>query len=233
MKTYVYFVLDESGSMNGKQADVVGGFNAYVAELHKDTETEYAITLCKFDDVRRFPIVNKELDDVPELKIGFVQADELTYVPRANTALYDAIGSTLKSAEVSDDDKGILFVYTDGFENASREYTAEAVKTEIARLTKQGNWTFVFMGADLDRWEAERAAATMGLPTTQVAHTSKGQTLASFRAASSTTAGWAAGSYDASIAGTVTQTNYNAIVCGVPGCSDPDPKHVHGTNAIP
>jgi hypothetical protein len=46
---------------------------------------------------------------------------------------------------------------TDGEENSSREWTHDAVKALIDDKEKDGNWTFVFLGAAPDAWDQGRA----------------------------------------------------------------------------
>lgn len=76
------------------------------------------------------------------------------------TALLDAIGRTLHKIESAQEhtaeefraDKVMVVIITDGYENASREYSAEAVRQMIGRLREKG-WEFVFLGANIDAVE--------------------------------------------------------------------------------
>jgi hypothetical protein len=43
----------------------------------------------------------------------------------------------------------VVVILTDGFENSSRNYTLEDIRTIITRLEATGNWTFSFIGATL------------------------------------------------------------------------------------
>src|SRR5262249_55486814 len=80
--------------------------------------------------------------------------------PDGWTALYDAIGSTVggpegkaKGGRLPPRDKMLTVIMTDGHENASRERTQHALKELIARKEKEGNSTFVFLGATPDAWD--------------------------------------------------------------------------------
>ena len=42
---------------------------------------------------------------------------------------------------------------TDGYENASREWTPPAIKSVVQQQTKTYNWEFLYMGADQDAIE--------------------------------------------------------------------------------
>ena len=74
------------------------------------------------------------------------------YHVRGNTALLDAIGATVSSIVDVPDDRFIVITFTDGHENASREWTRDAVARLIRERKALGNWTFGFFGADIDAW---------------------------------------------------------------------------------
>lgn len=141
--TLVSFLLDRTGSMGSIANDVIGGFNAFIEGQAKEPgECKFVFTL--FDsqsvDVEEFESVK----DVPALTAE-------TYVPRAMTNLLDAIGETIVHIQdMKKLPKRVLFViYTDGYENASREYSRQAIKTLVEKKTEQG-WDFIFLGADMD-----------------------------------------------------------------------------------
>lgn len=80
-----------------------------------------------------------------------------TIKPDGRTALYDAIitnidfvENELLKAQSAIDTTIVFVVLTDGHENASKLYDAQQVRETIMKLQKQGNWEFVFFGADLD-----------------------------------------------------------------------------------
>jgi hypothetical protein len=47
-----------------------------------------------------------------------------------------------------------IVIFTDGHENASNEYKFEQVANKINELKGSGNWSFVFVGADIDAWQS-------------------------------------------------------------------------------
>lgn len=124
--------------------DTIGGFNTYINTLKADNNASYQFSLTLFDTTLEKRYVAVPLKDVPELTTS-------TYVPGGMTALYDAIGQTVTAVEQSGKqyNKVLTVILTDGHENSSREYRLEGVKTLITRKEKEGNWTFVFLGADL------------------------------------------------------------------------------------
>lgn len=67
------------------------------------------------------------------------------------TALYDAIGTSVTDLEKSKgkEDKVLVTIITDGYENDSIEWDGASVKKLIDRLCKKG-WVFTYIGANQD-----------------------------------------------------------------------------------
>ena len=87
------------------------------------------------------------------------QVPPLTLEPRGTTALLDAIGRFI--TEIGSGlaattggriapAKSAVVVLTDGHENASREWTKDAVKQLISQQEDKYGWDFVFLGANID-----------------------------------------------------------------------------------
>lgn len=70
---------------------------------------------------------------------------------RGMTALYDAIGTSVTDLEKSKgkEDKVLVTIITDGYENDSLEWDGASVKKLIDRLCKKG-WVFTYIGANQD-----------------------------------------------------------------------------------
>ena len=75
------------------------------------------------------------------------------YEPCCMTPLYDAIGNvcTRLHTTVKDDESASVAVtiVTDGYENASREFSGKAIKALIEAYKQEG-WMFAYIGADHD-----------------------------------------------------------------------------------
>jgi hypothetical protein len=142
-RVLVNVILDKSGSMNSKVQDVVGGFNLYISELAKEPAVEYGFTLTLFDTA-----VAMKYNSVPLAQVG--KLDESSYRPSGNTALLDAIGNTVQTVNSARFDKIITVIMTDGEENSSREWTLQGIRELVRSKESVGNWTFVFLGANLD-----------------------------------------------------------------------------------
>jgi hypothetical protein len=140
--------------MSIKVQDVIGGFNFYLDELAKEQAVDYGFSLTLFDTV-----VEMKYKGVPLASIA--KLDGSSYRPSGNTALFDAVGNTVQTVSTEGFDKIITVIMTDGEENSSREWSLHAVRELIKSKEAAGNWTFVFMGANLDAFEQ---GTTLGVP---------------------------------------------------------------------
>lgn len=162
MKTKIYnvVIIDESGSMTPLTDNVIKGYNDLLGEIkktqmkNKDVQ-EHLITLVLFDDPDNIKIVSDKAD--------LLMASELsreTYRPRGCTALFDAIGSTLTPLELvvdaDEDGIGMVTIITDGYENASVNFSGADIFKLIGRLREKG-WDFNFMGASADFLETAKS----------------------------------------------------------------------------
>jgi uncharacterized protein YegL len=158
--TLVAFLLDRTGSMHVCKAETIKGFNHYIKELRAKDDGTMRFTLTQFDSAG-IDIVH---DAVP-LKAVKELTDE-TYVPRAWTPLYDAIGKTIRATETKATGKyKVLFVtLTDGQENASTEWNSDSIKVLIKSKEDQAHWTFAYIGMGITGWAATTvmAAGTVG-----------------------------------------------------------------------
>lgn len=150
-KIFVSFILDETGSMYSVKGETISGFNEYVETLRGGNDAERVrFTLTQFN-AHKVTVVydGVNLDKVAEL------TDE-TYQPVALTPLYDAIGRTIRALEkrLAGKKRNVLVVIqTDGYENASKEFTQKGIFNLISDK-KAAGWTFAFLGADQDAWQA-------------------------------------------------------------------------------
>jgi uncharacterized protein YegL len=153
-RVLVNVILDKSGSMGTKVRDVIGGFNLYLDELAKERTVEYGLTLTLFDTVAAMRYKCAPLADVAKL-------DQSSYRPEGSTALFDAIGNTVQTVSTDGFNKVITVIMTDGEENSSREWSLAGIRDLIRAKENEGNWTFVFLGANMD---AFAQGEKMGIP---------------------------------------------------------------------
>lgn len=142
--THIIFILDRSGSMSGKEADVIGGVNSFIAQ-QREGEGGTGVSLVRFDNVVELVWNDLDVHRAPEL----TSAD---YWPRGGTALLDAMGMTVSAVRANPAHTYLVITHTDGMENSSREWTMEKVKALIAAREAEGNWTFTFFGEGIDAW---------------------------------------------------------------------------------
>ncbi len=148
--TELVFILDRSGSMAGLESDTIGGFNAML-EKQKAVDGKCRITTVLFDN--RYTLLHDRID----IRAVGPMTDKEYFVGGA-TALLDAIGRTIdKLASVQRNtaadyraDKVMFIIITDGYENASRAYTADKIKAMIEHEKEQNGWEFIFLGANID-----------------------------------------------------------------------------------
>lgn len=144
------FILDESGSMGPVRSDTIGGFNSTIAE-HQGTEENIITSVILFSDEHRKLFDRVAIDEIPVIT-------EADYKPHGCTALCDAVGDTIsdimsRQNAMPEDvrpEKTMVFITTDGLENASKTFTAEAVRKLIRNAQENSGWKFVFYGADFD-----------------------------------------------------------------------------------
>jgi hypothetical protein len=158
--TNIYFVIDRSGSMQPMAAEAIGGFNTFVAEQQK-LPGKANLTLVQFDNA--YEIVHDAID----VKTVPVLTAEV-YYPRGMTALYDAVGRTITKgiATSKEGEKNILVILTDGFENASQEYTHASLTVLMKKAQEELGWEVIFLGANMD---AKHVAGGLGINLKNVA----------------------------------------------------------------
>jgi uncharacterized protein YegL len=150
MKTMIRLILDRSGSMAGRETEVVGGVNSFIDEQRKLPDPA-TIGVWQFDTVATNmlrPVV--QLGSIEHLRIG-------EYVARGGTPLLDAIGQVLTGMDeewkLERPDRAIVVIVTDGQENSSTRFTKMKVKEMIEARQNSGQWAFIYLGADVDAFD--------------------------------------------------------------------------------
>jgi hypothetical protein len=154
-KVLVNFIQDRSGSMQSVWSETLSGFKSFVEDLKangKKDGVEYLFSLTTFDTQVETPIVAKPIESVA--------TDALAdYGPRGCTALYDAVGATIKNTEDTSHgaEKIICVIVTDGQENSSREWSKDKLHQSIEGKLNLGNWTFTYLGTQPETWDDAQA----------------------------------------------------------------------------
>lgn len=146
-------ILDMSGSMAAHAPNLIRAYNEeYLNALESSMAADdILVSTLVFSNQVRTLHGYLPLEDVPRLT-------RKTYDPDYSTALYDAIASgmtnmilyaqQLRATGVSV--RGILMVYTDGEDNASRQ-RAQDIKKAAADLLKQEVYTLALVGFGLKK----------------------------------------------------------------------------------
>ena len=158
-KAELIFILDRSGSMHGREADTIGGFNRVMDE-NREMPGEALITTLLFDDQLKWLH-----DAVPVAQVAPLTSAD--YRVGGCTALLDAIGTAITRVDgvrrrVPEEFRAgrvQFIIITDGMENASHEYTLPQIREMIEAHRKEG-WDFLFLGANID---AISTAESMGI----------------------------------------------------------------------
>ena len=165
-KTYYQLILDRSGSMGSCAEEAVSGFNEQVQHIkalqEKYPEQEFLVSLTTFNHGMSMDIDRQRAAEIKELYVSYrglnaSNKDAIAYVPDGMTALFDAVGHSVSHLEKKigkeierDEATAVVVIITDGWENASMEYTYKDVQRLIGRLEKTDDWTFSYLGATPD-----------------------------------------------------------------------------------
>lgn len=199
-RTNIAIVLDSSGSMSSMRTAAIELFNSQRNVILKNAKKggDTKVSLVVFgEDIKQnisnvnignnFTFTNTWLlsgggvrvvhenlcaDCIPELT-------EQNYHPQSSTPMRDGIGTAINLLQKEDDcgkDTAFLvIIITDGYENSSREWTAEALSKKIVDLQNTGRWTFAVYGcSDLDLSELKSTSGLDSVWTNNVGTYTRG-----------------------------------------------------------
>jgi len=163
-------ILDGSGSMSSVADEVVRGWNKFIND-QREQAGECDVSLYAFSTEIKKVLFRRDLSRVQDLRRG-------EYYMGNSTALYDAIGTAVtqldKSLSYDTDDnkpeKIIVYIQTDGEENASGRFSLLQLKRMIAEYEARGNWEFLFIGMGID---AKREGAKFGIRADNILEVSR------------------------------------------------------------
>jgi uncharacterized protein YegL len=161
--TKIVFLIDRSGSMNSIAKDMDGGLESFIKSQKQQNIGQCDISLYEFDDKYNVVYENVDINNVPNYNIS----------PRGTTAMHDAVGKTINSVgetlskmkEEDRPDRVLFVIITDGYENASKEFSGSQIQDLIKQQTEVYNWTFTYLGANQD---AFKAGGTIGVDKSKI-----------------------------------------------------------------
>lgn len=169
-KLAVAISVDMSGSMSGIRDDTIEAVNDYIAGLAKqEGETLLTLTVWDTEGIENICVATP-IEDAPRLN-----ADN--YTPRSGTPLFDAIAKAandtdqrMKENGTDDEWKALVTVFSDGYENSSKEFPKDpqtGSNADLVALVKRyedtGKWTFIYLGAGhANLADAQKYAQGMG-----------------------------------------------------------------------
>jgi len=148
----INFVLDRSGSMSHLTDATIEGFNGFCDE-QRNQPGRTLLSLTLFDTAFDVRYVAQDLSEMPAM----ARSGPNAYGTNGGTALYDAVGTTVRGTEAwldkHPDFKGrvVCVILTDGEENSSHEWNLDALNRLISEKRAVG-WDFVFLGAGQAAW---------------------------------------------------------------------------------
>jgi len=140
-RCWANIAIDRSGSMKGKEDDVVGGYNNILEEQKVNQDDRW--TVFTFDN-KIEKIIDCSIQDVPNLTKEQI-------APRGSTALFDAIGAAYMNINNTEETYDIitLHIITDGVENSSKNFrTGVSLDALKESISKRHNLKVFFIGAD-------------------------------------------------------------------------------------
>jgi hypothetical protein len=176
--THIAALIDASGSMQKVQQDTLGGFANFLAEQRK-VPGECSITLATFND--HYHLV---YSDVPLAHVADLTAE--TYKCVGWTSLNDSLAKLILEVghklaakpEHERPSKVIIVILTDGQENASKEYVGaaglKALADMVSHQTTKYQWSFCFLGANLDSFSVAQSYGFNATSTINYASNSVG-----------------------------------------------------------
>lgn len=156
-KTLIAALLDRSGSMSSSKQATEDGWRDLITEQGGEPGS-CEVTLAQFDTEYEVLYPRTDIAAVPEFVVE----------PRGRTALLDATGRFITEigeqlAALPEEQRPgtvICLIMTDGFENASRQWSWDGIKALITQQRDVYGWEFIFLGANID---AVEVGARMGV----------------------------------------------------------------------
>lgn len=155
--TFYHIILDQSGSMSDCVNQTLKGLadqrKEILAIANEFPDQEIRVGLTVFDHNVELKYSNLSVTELARM-------NSFHYQPNGQTALLDAIGMSVAATQllmVNEGDSAVIIILTDGYENASKEYSHKQIKELIQAKEETGKWSFTYLGATLDAVEIAKS----------------------------------------------------------------------------
>jgi hypothetical protein len=151
---WITLLVDRSGSMDDLKAATVDGLNTFIARHGPEPSTRLRVVEFGTGPDERLELTLLYTNRIaPGVMSRALR--KLDYRPRGSTPLLAAVLRTINQLEpdVQPRDRALIVVQTDGADNASSGISVAMVRSRIEEKQRLGNWTFAYLGADLDAWQ--------------------------------------------------------------------------------
>jgi len=147
----IQMLLDASGSIESRASATIRAYNAILDRWRaKHPMAVYGLTLFSSE------IYENRYNGRPIAEVPYLNAR--TFVPQGRTPLYDSTVRAIRDLGARGPaSRVIVYIFTDGGDNASKNQTAESTANVIRRHEDNRGWTFRYRGAALASLAAEVA----------------------------------------------------------------------------
>jgi Mg-chelatase subunit ChlD len=148
--THICIVLDASGSMSSIEDDTKGSFNSFI-KAQREAGGKTVFDLYQFSDEVKRLVEHVDLATFKDDLMARYNCSGCTALNDAVCIAIDTLGKELAAMKEEDRPENVLMVIiTDGFENASRQFSSKDVKDRIKHQTEKYNWEFQYLAANQD-----------------------------------------------------------------------------------
>lgn len=147
--------------MSNVRDTTITSVNGYIDNLRvmRTPDQIYRVTCATFNSHGvRYRYSDLLLEEVPMLT-------SMQYAPNYDTPLYDATAdviSTMQTRIMVPAARVLFAIVTDGENNCSVRWTKEGVQGLVGQKQRAG-WTFLYLGADMEKWQAHSIAQNLGI----------------------------------------------------------------------
>lgn len=155
--TFYHIILDQSGSMSDCVNQTLKGLadqrKEILAIANEFPDQEIRVGLTVFNHNIELKYSNLSVTELSRM-------NSFHYQPNGQTALLDAIGMSVVATQrlmINEGDSAVIIILTDGYENASKEYSHKQIKELIQAKEETRKWSFTYLGATLDAVEIAKS----------------------------------------------------------------------------